>query len=816
MNKIVVGPDRGLSTTVLPFNVDNNSFPVLINAYQWRKRVKRKRGTSLLGRLNRFFNSLSKVYSPFSTFVLNSGVTSVLSVYNLETNASLVPGQGVYFSQTNSQTYRDLFGNGYLFPGGTGGPNTINYNTGVLTIPAENGSTFRVNFLYQPDLPVMGIRELFLGPNSFSGTLAFDTTYSYNILRTAPYSIYDVSFYKNPADAAYSGYIAKTTWTPVRWNGQNYQQFWTTNFQNALWATNGLQVPFNPGAVGMQFANAASITYISNTSTTITLTITGSPLVVGDFVFLNEWAGTNAITLNFQSGYVTSASGGGSNTVVITLPNANVGAGPYSPGIVQYLTNVSNGALDTLRWYDGDPTNGVVNPPAFMNGLGWVNFMPPLSRASFSISDTPQAQYYLVGARLIYPFKDRLLFLGPVIQTSTGNPIYLPDTVVYSQNGTPFYTASFTGDPSLATTVYNPILVPNNQTATASAYWEDQTGFGGAIALGIDRPLLTCDAVEDVLIVGVPTGEVRVIYTGNDIVPFNFYFIDQELGTSSTFSAVNMGSSVFSRGDRGIVSTTQRICERIDLDILDQNMQINLVGNGAERITAQRDFVNEWIYLTYKSNQNSYTYPTQTLLYNYRDDSWGIFNEAYTTYGQFRKITGNTWATIGSVYPKWSAWNVPWNAGSSTLLAPQVIAGNQQGFILFRDQGTGEASSLYIQAYSSGVITAPDHCLNEGDYIVINSANGITGLNGNIFSVASPIDNNTFTLNPLPTTSGTYLGGGLIQRMYIPFIQTKQFPTAWGLGRKTRIRSTEISIYNYSKRSNPIIDLFKPVCKQSF
>ena len=47
---------------------------------------------------------------------------------------------------------------------------------------------------------------------------------------------------------------------------------------------------------------------------------------------------------------------------------------------------------------------------------------------------------------------------------------------------------------------------------------------------------------------------------------------------------------------------------------------------------------------------------------------------------------------------------------------------------------------------------------------------------------------NTFQLNPVVDTTGlTYIGSGLITRMYKPLIQTKQFPIAWGMGRKTRI-----------------------------
>jgi hypothetical protein len=41
-------------------------------------------------------------------------------------------------------------------------------------------------------------------------------------------------------------------------------------------------------------------------------------------------------------------------------------------------------------------------------------------------------------------------------------------------------------------------------------------------------------------------------------------------------------------------------------------------------------------------------------------------------------------------------------------------------------------------------------------------------------------------LNPT-IGSGTYFGGGVITRMYVPMIQTKQFPVSWGLARKTRL-----------------------------
>ena len=43
--KIVIGPiNKGLSKYYTPFYIDNDSFPVLVNAYQWRGRIKEKEG----------------------------------------------------------------------------------------------------------------------------------------------------------------------------------------------------------------------------------------------------------------------------------------------------------------------------------------------------------------------------------------------------------------------------------------------------------------------------------------------------------------------------------------------------------------------------------------------------------------------------------------------------------------------------------------------------------------------------------------------------------------------------------------------------
>ncbi len=647
----------------------------------------------------------------------------------------------------------------------------------------------------------MGLEDLILLVNQYPKTLAFDTVYSYIIQSVYPYNSYDVSFYKNPPTSpAFPGYIPKintpatlSTITPLWWNGFDYQQFWTTNYQGALWATNGINVPFDGTRIGMQYGFITNMVITSATApngpSIVDLTIVGNPLVIGDFVYINEVVYTApnvANSINFQTGYVIAVAGA---VVTVEFPDAFLTGTYSSGGIAQYLTNRSDTTRDVLRWFDGDPTNSNPLAPTLTGNKGWVNFSPPLSRADYSIADLPADQYYLVGARMIVPFKDRLLFIGPVVQTSgiIPNPIYLQDTVIYSQNGTPYYTSSFTGDPSLATTQFFPVLVPDNQTATASAYWEDQTGFGGFISAGVDMPIITTGSNGDTLIMGFDRIQTRFVYTANDISPFEFYIINSEMGSSSTFSIINMDQGVVTRGNRGFVITSQTNTQRVDLEIPDEVFQISLINNGAERVCAQRDFVNEWAYFTYPNNEISYKFPNQTLQYNYRDDSWAMFRECYTTYGAFRKQTGQTWATLPTSLT-WKTWNNPWNSGESTLEQQLVIGGNQQGFVMLREsEGTEEDNSLYISGISAGVITCINHCLNNGDFITISGALGTIGpkVNGKIFSILV-IDDNSFTLNP-GLGSGTYFGSGLILRMYIPFIQTRQFPVSWSMGRKTRI-----------------------------
>ena len=762
-----------------------------------------------------------------SSFALVAGAGNLITQFTLGATSSITPGSINLI--VSGETYTDPDQDGILVGSG-GGSGTINYATGAFTIVGGAASAVTGTFAYFPGLPVMGLRNFVSTTLSsqFPLLLAFDTMFSYQINQSvSPPFFYNVTFYKGSQN-------------PFVWSGGDFQQFWTTNYSSALWATNN--VP------GFHFVQATATGGSGTTVITFHLTKDGpvfTTLVNGDKLWFNEFG---ASTVNGFTGTVTDDTGHAAGNYVVTFDVSHTAVGA---GIAELLT-ASIAGQDGIKWYDGDPTAGTGIPAA--TGLGWVNFAPPLTATAVSIDNKPADLYYLVGALAIVPFKDRLLFFNAVIQTSTGNPIRLQDTVIWSWNGTPYYT-----DP-----------VPSGETFNVTAYYQDQTGKGGNISLGISQPIITVSTNEDVLLVGFGGNlgkQTRLVYTGDDLFPFAFFLINNEMGSSSTFSAISLDRGVLTTGSHGIALTTQQSSQRIDLQIPDSVFQIQALNNGVLRVNSERDFFKEWVYFAYPLNNSNIRFPTQTFLYNYRDTTWSILYENFTAHGTYRAQSKNTWTSIGQKFKTWGQWREPWGSGSTSPQFPSIVAGNPQGYVLIKGQGTGEGASGTIQAIAANggftQITSIDHCVQIGDYLLIQGVLGlltatITGvtlgsptvltvvssltfvagnlvtisgvvgtseLNGNTYEilavtatsitlnvdstnftpyisgglaisaingligrVTSVISINSFVIDLKPPIFATvYLGNGKFVRLSQPLLQTKQFPVYWEQGRQVRL-----------------------------
>lgn len=751
---VVANFKTGLETDRKPFLLSNDAFPTLENAYLWREQIPRKRGTDLLGRLQRNLTNQSLG----STDGSGNFTTSPGTIFSILGLSSTQPNAAIVLKSITVTVGADIFTepmtpDGTLV-GSTGGSGTINYATGVLTLTGAPITTaITITFGYYPDLPVMGFEDFDIGLVNQPTNVAFDTVYSYQF-NQGTNIFYDTTFYKN-------------SHIPFTWTGQNYQQFYSVNYlgtnsiansasnSGCLWVTNGKP--------GFNFVNG---TYVSGSGTsviTFIFTSGGLPfqtLVVNDVLFFNEWPDAG-VTINGLSGIVTTIVNAATGTYQVTFPSNQTVSGV---GIAELMTNFVSGAGDGIRWYDGDPT--------VSTSFGWVNFAPPLN--AFNASTNPHP-FYLVGADIITPFKNRLIFSGVYLTNTLIYPTiqYYPNRIVYSQVGTPFYAQPL------------PFVI-STQAPDPTAWFQNQVGKGGFLTAPYDQSIVTVSPNEDVLIYGLETKQLRLVFTFDDTLPFIFQTINSEFGSQNTFSSVILDTGVLGMASNGITLTTQNSCQRIDLLILDQIFDVGIMDNKSFRVTSIRDYRNEWVYFTYcPGDTTTKTFPSQTLLYNYRDNNWALFDENFTHYGTFRRTTNRTWANIFQFYPTWADWNDPWNFGGDEAFFPDIVGGNQQGFVLIKGKGTDEALSRIITAININnfTITSPNHGLTTDDFIQIQGVIGISGLNDVVFKIRVNNDNSfNYIPNPdipLPSISGTYLGGGTFKVFSRPKIQTKQFPINW-------------------------------------
>lgn len=755
--------ETGLSTGLTAFNIDNDAFQTLQNAYIWRQRLKRKRGTQLLGRLEIQVVGVS-IGNTSLTGTIGLNIFSTLTIpatYQLS-----IPGFSVTVNSMPANIYTDPLGNGDLV-GSVSGTGTIDYITGDLAIIGSADSTAAtITFNYYPSLPVLGLEDFEVGAINQPQLVAFDTTYSYQFNQGTNH-FFNVNFYKS-------------TGLPFFWHSHIWQQFYSANYlgittiqnkaQNTgcMWVTNG-----NPGW------HITTITALADQASTTTLhvTLANTTLVVGDYLFFNEVQGAVVTGLNGSTGKITTVTSPG--VYIVTFPSAVVITTWTSPtGLVELMTSsVAN--KDGIRWYDGIPTTA---PSTF----GWVNFAPPLSAFDATLNTKP---FYLVGADIITPFKNRLLFSGVYLaQSNATTPVYYPNRVVYSQVGLPFYAAPL---PSILSTT----AVPDPE-----AWYQNVAGKGGFQTAPIDEEIISVSDNEDVLIYIMETQPLKLVFQFDDSLPFFFQTISPEYGGQSTFSAVPLDRGVLSIGEYGFLVTDQIKVGRIDLKIPDQVFDIsiststNSATNNSASVTAHRDYRNEWVYFTYIPGKDETTkvFPSRTVLFNYRDNNFAIFDENYTHYGTFRRTTTQTWASLP--YKTWAEWLLPWNSAEPNANFPQVVGGNHHGFVMIRWDNVQEDNSQYISAInvSTSRVTSPNHCLNPGDFIQINNAAGIATHSANGIYQISIIDANTFQCSMEPGVmgapfTGDYIGGGVYKRYSIPQVQSKQYQPYWEQGKGVKV-----------------------------
>lgn len=401
------------------------------------------------------------------------------------------------------------------------------------------------------------------------------------------------------------------------------------------------------------------------------------------------------------------------------------------------------------------------DPIRYTNGTQWVDFAPQVDVAGT----------LLTQSLALLPFRGRLVAFNTLEGANLATSVAFTNRIRWAAIGTPFTTVS-------------PIV----SIVSANAWRDDIRGKGGFLDIPTSESIVAVGFVRDNLVIYCERSTWQLRYTGRTIAPFQIEKVNSELGSESTFSAIQFDTSLVGIGDKGIVECDSYKSERIDIKIPDLVFEFKNANEGTRRVHGIRDFQQRLAYWTYVYNpaeENAdQKFPNRRLVYNYENDSWAIFTDSLTCFGNYQEAVGRTWISAKTT---WNAANFPWLDVPAQF--PLLIAGNQQGYVLKLDSNltpkTTNSTTLYISNITGNtstptIIGSPDHNLVTGQVIqIVNipSTDPYASLNNQIFGVVidpvnSPNDafqiwkysvaTGDFTI-PQVNLPGTYIGGGEIK-----------------------------------------------------
>lgn len=799
---LISGYETGKETDLEPWLLPEEAFPIIEDAYSWRKRVKRRPGNDFLGRL---VQQASQIY-PLAITNADITYTNTTALFNLPVRP---------FSVTISFDSITITDDGQGNLSGTGGSTgTIDYNTGIFTINFTAigiGGPYNltVTYSYYPNTSVMGLCSEETISVTTAELKAFNLTKA-NLWNPATLYFDDISFYDHSL-------------APVDWHGADFDFFDYENYQGAFFATNNL-----PGYHVEQISSTAK------GATTTTFTFTANIMDVGDQVFIKNLipgAGDTVASLanlNDHSFPITAAN---QTTITIAYPSGGLANNPtggtaFMPqhsgfDVAQVITGITPGTTTTItfatnaiaigntvyiKWVDGT-IGAVLNNKEFIvtnavagaggsitinvdsTGLtwgttaglvvrpggdgirfyandssinGWVNFNPPLNNVTA-----------LKGGKILLSFKDRLLVFAPFEGSIGGvDAVQYNQRVRWSQNGTVYYSTP----------------VPLNQTADGLSWRDDIPGRGGFVDAPTAESIVSVEFIRDQLVVFFERTTWGIVYTSDPSLPFRWVRINAEFGSQSPFSIIPFDRGVLAIGNRGIITADGNNVARVDLKIPDETFDFSRVSNNNLRIHGIRDYFNELVYWTYLDTSIDTDFPNKLLVYNYRENSYSNFNDSYTCFGYWIEASAQLWQTDKDL---WQEANYNWNSSEISQDFPSIVAGTNTGYVMILGNGFSPDISNDTQISIASITQAPQaivttngkHNLIDGQFVTFANVLGMTQINNRITEI-TVINATQFQCIDIDSSGfGTYTFAGDIIRINNFNIITKQFNpfTAQGL-----------------------------------
>lgn len=232
----------------------------------------------------------------------------------------------------------------------------------------------------------------------------------------------------------------------------------------------------------------------------------------------------------------------------------------------------------------------------------------------------------------------------------------------------------------------------------------------------------------------------RMVYTLEKTTDaFNPYFgrsVPGVLGTNAKYSAVSWDDKVVSLGRTGILSTDGRQNLRTDnkipyftRDQIDQK-DFNLTYGGFDRIN------NQFLW-SYKLPESDTDTQNSVLVKNYEEDSWAVYDQRFSVFGQSDLGIDLTWADIYEVSgdPSWATWDTTEDIWDNIGLGESVqktLAGDDLGFIyeINKDYDDYYATISAVATGSTTTLTVSATAILAGDQVTISGVQGMLNAQG--------------------------------------------------------------------------------------
>jgi len=455
---------------------------------------------------------------------------------------------------------------------------------------------------------------------------------------------------------------------------------------------------------------------------------------------------------------------------IIPSPGSGSGANIVTMFVTNFQVTNKNGvgaATDDPIWFTSDG-----NTWTKASGANGFYFLPG--------GGAPQTGPFVQTARIIVPFRNRLILLNTIENDNSGGSgvnSWYSQRCRYSFNGNPFAVNAW----------YEPGQSDNAGLANSNA------AGAGFIDASTDEQIISAEFIKDRLIVYFERSTWELSYTGNEQLPFIWNKLNTELGSQSTFSTVPFDKAVLTIGNTGVHSCNGSNVERIDQIIPDEIFNFVIKNNNAVRIAGVRDYRAEMVYwaVPYDDKASTQTFPNRILVYNYRTPSWSYNDDTFTAFGYFEQSSDVTWQSLTMT---WAENNDTWESNVTPAQQIQILAGNQEGFVVIIDptETSTNSQSLQITNLTNNGATINLNVINhnlsasnpssDGDWVAVYNS-GMTNFDVNyltkmgIYPVVSVIDANNITiqLKAGQVVSGTYNGGGTLARVSNIQMQSKQW-----------------------------------------